>query len=278
MKVKLAASAGFCTGVQLAVKKALAAAAKYPGKVYMLGDIVHNEMVVEKIDRAGVKVVQKITAIPKGSVILLRAHGAEPNVYKQARARRLKIIDATCPLVAEIHKAAKEFSRQGRQVVIIGDHGHDEVVAIAGQVKNPVIVATASEVAKLPSLPKIGVVVQSTQKISRVQEIMAALLKKSESICFVNTICRPTRLRQAEMQILPSQNDVIIVIGSGSSANTKRLVEISRRQNPKTYRVLTAADLQARWFRKAQMVGVTAGASTPPEAIRAVVTKLKQIK
>lgn len=278
MRIKLAASAGFCTGVKLAVTKALAAAARYPGQVYMLGDIVHNEMVVKKIDQAGVKVVDKITAIPKGSVILLRAHGAEPKIYRQARVRRLKIIDATCPLVAEIHKAARKFARLGKQVVIIGDHGHDEVVGIAGQVKNPIIVATAKEVAKIDNPKEVGIVVQSTQKISRVREIIAALLDKSESICFVNTICRPTRLRQAEMQTLPSQNDVMIVIGSARSANTKRLVEISRQQNPKTYRVLKATDLQSRWFRQARTVGVTAGASTPPEAIKAVVARLKEIK
>jgi len=277
MKVKLATSAGFCTGVKLAVNKALAAAERYPGQVYMLGDIVHNEMVVKKIDQAGVKVVNKITAIPKGSVILLRAHGAEPKIYRQARARRLKIIDATCPLVAEIHKAAKNFARQGRQVIIIGDQGHDEVVGIAGQVNNPIIVATAKEIAAIDKLKDVGIVVQSTQKLSRVREIVAALLEKAESLCFVNTICRPTRLRQAEMQTLPSQSDVMIVIGSASSANTKRLVEISRQQNPKTYRVLRAADLKSKWFCQAHTVGVTAGASTPPEAIKAVVAKLKEI-
>ena len=163
MKINVAKHAGFCAGVSIAVRKALVAAA-HPGEVYMLGDIVHNELVVQQLQAAGVRVVASVAAIPRRATILIRAHGAEPRIYAQARRRGLKIIDATCPMVADIHKEARRLARRKYQVAIIGDAGHDEVLGIAGQVKKAVILSAPSEVSrKLPAkVKKMGVVVQST--------------------------------------------------------------------------------------------------------------------
>ncbi len=277
MRVKVAKYAGFCAGVSIAVKKALKTAHDRPGKVYMLGDIVHNEIVVKNIDAAGVRVVDKISQIPPGSTILIRAHGSLPETYQKARSRRLKIVDATCPMVADIHQAARRLERQGYRVAIIGDKGHDEVVGIAGQVKNPVILESAADSSEITRIKKLGIVVQSTQSEARIREILASLAGKVEEIRFLDTVCLPTKRRQQEIQEIPRKSDVVIVIGSSSSANTKRLVEISKRINPRTHRVMTARDIRKNWFRRAKSVGVTAGASTPAEVIEEVVAKLKAI-
>lgn len=277
MKVNIATNAGFCAGVKIAVRKALAAAKDRPGKVYMLGDIVHNEIVVKDLAAAGVKTVSSITKIPKGATILIRAHGAKPDIYKKARRRGLKIIDATCPMVADIHQAARDLQKRGFRVGVIGDKGHDEVVGIAGQAKDAVILESAADCKKIKGVKKIGLVVQSTQASSRVREILGGLVGQVGEIMFLDTVCLPTKKRQKEMKVLPGKNDVMIIIGSPSSANTKRLVEISKKINPRTYRVMTSADVKKGWFRKAKTVGVTAGASTPDSVINEVVKKLKEL-
>ncbi|MFC1721457.1 4-hydroxy-3-methylbut-2-enyl diphosphate reductase [Patescibacteria group bacterium] len=279
MKVNVAKHAGFCAGVKIAVRKALTAAAK-PGEVYMLGDIVHNEIVVNQLDDVGAKVVDKIFRIPKGATILVRAHGTVPRTYEQARRRGLKIIDATCPMVADIHQEARRLAKKNYQVAIVGDEGHDEVIGIAGQVAKSIILAEPADVEKkLPQrIKKLGVVVQSTQSIDKVKDIISALVNRVEKLVFVDTICRPTKKRQSEARELARQNDVVIVIGSPSSANTKRLVEICQQTNSRTHRVMTSKNLRSGWLKGVKTVGITAGASTPREMIDKVVEKLEKCK
>ncbi len=277
MKVNLAKSAGFCSGVKIAVRKALQAAKKYPGCVYMLGDIVHNEIVVEGLAEAGIKVVAKISEIPPRAVILIRAHGAVPKIYEAAKKRNLKIVDATCCMVADIHKEAIRITKQGLRVAIIGDKKHDEVEGIAGQIDKAIILPNKESVQSFPrGVQKIGVVVQSTQSEGDVKDVLGELFKRVREVYFVNTICNPTKQHQAEMETMPKENDVVIVVGSKTSANTKRLTKISRELNPKTYQVMTAEDLEKKWFRGAKSVGVTAGASTPDSVIKDVVGALNK--
>jgi len=175
-KINVAKNSGFCFGVRMAVDKALEEAKK-SDNVVMLGDIVHNEYVIEKISNVGVKVVETLSAENPGT-LLLRAHGTVPEVYTEAREKGYKIVDATCPLVLEIHEYARGLEKDGYQVVIIGDHDHDEVKGIAGQVKNPIIISNPDEVEeKIPiRSKKIGVVVQSTQNIENAQKIVEKLI------------------------------------------------------------------------------------------------------
>lgn len=277
MKVNLAKSAGFCAGVKRAVKLAWQCAARYPGRVFMLGDIVHNATVVNSLRQAGIKTVKSINRIPRGAVILIRAHGSAPALYRAARRRGLKIVDATCPMVAAIHRHAISLEKDGYAVVIIGEARHDEVLGIAGEVARPTVLSTVSE-AEAWSAPreKIGVVVQSTQNFDLVKAIVSVLLEKGSPVKVFNTICAATRSHQAEIRQLPKQNESMVVIGSKKSGNTKRLFEISRSLNRRSYWVETAADLRPVWFRRIKKVGVTAGASTPPEVIRAVVRQLRK--
>lgn len=252
---------------------ALDAAASEDGPLCMLGDIVHNEHVVRQITEAGIRVVDSLEQVESGT-LLIRAHGAVPEQYEAARRKGLAILDATCPLVLDIHATARDMRQDGATVVVIGDQGHDEVVGIAGQAGEALIVATPAEAEQLAWVRRLGVVVQSTQNIENVQRIMAVLAGKCRELRFVNTICPATIARQRDLRRMPPEHDVMIIIGSFRSANTCRLTEIAGRLNPNTHQVESPADLRPEWFEGAGSVGVSAGASTPQHVIDAVLHAL----
>ena len=276
MKILLAKDAGYCFGVRDAVNLAYDTAKDY-GEVYMLGTIVHNEKVVEDLSKSGTKVVDELVEVPSDKPILFRAHGTAPDVWDKANQKKLNIIDATCPLVTEIHDEIKKLEAEGRRTIIIGDHGHDEVVGIAAQVKDPIILANVKEAKALRKMKKAGVVSQSTQMIENVQEIINVLMQKVFDLRFVNTICFPTRRNHEQIKELATQCEVMIVIGSFTSANSKRLTQLALERNKRSYQVTCADDMEAFWFENCETVGISAGASTPDDIIRDVVEKIKEI-
>ena len=276
MKILLAKDAGYCFGVRDAVNLAYDKAKDY-GEVYMLGTIVHNEKVVEGLSKAGTRVVDKLAEVRKDKPILFRAHGTAPKVWDKAKNKNLNIIDATCPLVTEIHDEIKKLEAEGRRTIIIGDHGHDEVVGIAAQVKDSIILANVKEAKALRKMKKAGVVSQSTQMIENVQEIINVLMQKVFDLRFVNTICFPTRRNHQQIKELATQCEVMIVIGSFTSANSKRLTQLALERNNRSYQVTCAGDIQTFWFENCETVGISAGASTPDDIIRDVVEKIKEI-
>ena len=276
MKILLAKDAGYCFGVRDAVNLAYDTAKDY-GEVYMLGTIVHNEKVVEDLTKAGTRVVDKLSKVRKDKPILFRAHGTAPKVWDNAKNRNLNIIDATCPLVTEIHDEIKKLEAEGRRTIIIGDHGHDEVVGIAAQVKDPIILSNVKEAKALRKMKKAGVVSQSTQMIENVQEIINVLMQKVFDLRFVNTICFPTRRNHEQIKELATQCEVMIVIGSFTSANSKRLTQLALERNKRSYQVTCADDMEAFWFENCETVGISAGASTPDDIIRNVVEKIIEI-
>ena len=276
MKITVAKDAGYCFGVRDAVNMAYDSSQKY-GEVYMLGDIVHNENVVKDLNKAGAKIVNNIDDIPNNKNVLFRAHGTKRELWEKANKKKLNIIDATCPLVHEIHREVKMLENDGRKIIIIGDHGHDEVVAIADQVKDPIIVSNKEEALKIKRTRKIGVVSQSTQMIENVQDIINILMTRIKDIRFINTICYPTKRNHEQIKDMANINDVMIIIGSFTSANSKRLAEISKERNMKTYQISCSEDLSEKWFIKANSVGVSAGASTPDYIIEDVVKKINEI-
>ena len=198
---------------------------------------------------------------------------------ERAKELGLRTIDATCPLVHEIHQVAREMEADGCTLVIIGDHGHDEVIGIAGQVKEAVVLAKPEEVAdELPRrLKKAGVVVQSTQNIENVRRILSELIPRVRELRYVDTICGPTKTHQREILTLPGEVDVMVVVGSFGSANTCRLTEISLENNPRSHQVEDASGLSEEWFTGAKSVGVSAGASTPDWVIEEVVRALEEM-
>ena len=276
MKILLAKDAGYCFGVRDAVDLAYETAKKH-GDVYMLGHIVHNENVVNALDGAGAKVVDTLEEVPDGKPILFRAHGTSVDTWGDAKSKDMNIVDATCPLVWEIHEEVKKLELEGRKIIIVGDHGHDEVVGIASQVKDPIIVATPEEAVALRKTKRAGVVSQSTQTIENVQEIINIIMTKVFDLRFVNTICFPTKRNQTQIKELAKQCDVMIVIGSFTSANSKRLTALAKERNKNSYQVTCADDIKLDWLKNAEVVGVSAGASTPDIIIDEVLTKIKEI-
>ncbi len=276
MKIIVAKDAGYCFGVRDAVDMAYDTSKK-EGNVYMLGDIVHNEKVVNDLNNSGAKVVDSLDSVPKGSSVLFRAHGTVNKLWDEAKDKKINIVDATCPLVHEIHKEVKKLSKDGRQIIVIGDHGHDEVVAIADQVKNSLVVSNVKEAKELKKFKKAGVVSQSTQTIENVQEIINVLMDKVFDLHFVNTICYPTKRNQEQIKDLAKKAGVMIIIGSFTSANSKRLTMLSKKINPKTYQVTESKDLKKIWFKDQFIVGISAGASTPDYLIEEVKNEILNI-
>lgn len=276
MKIFIAKDAGYCFGVRDAVNLAYDTA-EQNGDVFMLGTIVHNERVIENLDKAGAKVVRKIDEVPDGKTLLFRAHGTSPKLWEEARKKNIKLVDGTCPLVTEIHHEIRELEKEGRKTIIIGDHGHDEVVAIAAQVEKSIIISNVDEAHKMRKVKRAGVVSQSTQMIENVQEIINILMQKVYDLRFINTICFPTRRNHEQIKELAVQCDVMLVIGSYTSANSKRLTQLSLERNKRSYQVTSASDLKTEMFNNCKSVGISAGASTPDEIIEEVVNKIKEI-
>ena len=274
MKILVAKDAGYCFGVRDAVNLAKKSGDDFQ-EVYMLGDIVHNETVVDDLNKRGSKVVESLNDIPEDKPVLFRAHGTDPETWKKAQKKKLNIIDATCPLVTEIHEEIKELESENRRTIIIGDHNHDEVVGIASQVKDPIIISCVDEAKELGKMKRAGVVSQSTQMIENVQKILKVLSEKVYDLRFVNTICFPTRRNHEQIKKLSNICDLMIVIGSFTSANSKRLTQLSLERNKNSFQVTCADDINASWFDGIESVGISAGASTPDNLIEDVIAKVK---
>ena len=276
MKVIIAKDAGYCFGVRDAVDMAYDIADK-EGEVYMLGDIVHNEKVVNDLDGAGAKVVNSLDDVPENSTVLFRAHGTKNDIWEDAKSRPIKIKDATCPLVHQIHKDVKDLHNEGRKIIVVGDHGHDEVIAIADQVPDTIVISSPKEALELKKYKKAGIVSQSTQAIENVQEIIKILMTKIFDLRFVNTICYPTKRNQEQIKELATIVDLMIIVGSFTSANSKRLTMLSLEINKNTYQVTDSNDLKKEWFENCESVGISAGASTPDYLINNIKDSIDQI-
>lgn len=279
MKINLAKSAGFCFGVKRALKIAFETA-KGRKKIFMLGDIVHNEEVVKQVTAAGIRKINKISR-GRGKTLLIRAHGTGQNTTKKALQAGYAIIDATCPMVKEIHKIAKEGEEKGRRVIIIGDKKHDEVRGIIGQLKHKAVIIDGKgvlPVKKIKKIEKARVLAQSTQNLDKVMEMVGTLRTYIGDLEFFNTICLPTRIKQQEIKNMPPKNDVMVIIGSKASSNTRRLYEISKSLNNRTYWVSSKKEIKPNWFKGAKSAGITAGASTPDKTTQDIVRYLKKIR
>jgi len=276
-EITIASTAGFCFGVRRAIRMAqdLARSGK---TIHMLGDLVHNQHVIAMLARAGIR---KIARLGNGrdKTLLIRAHGAGRNLAARARRRGYRLADATCPMVRAIHKIARKMEKAGYAIIVLGDRRHEEVQGIVGQTsKNTIVIDSLENIpARAAKIARAAVVVQSTQDMDHVLPIVAALKAKIRELKFFNTICRPTRMKQAEMKSLPLVSDAVVVIGSRSSANTRRLFEIARSLNPHSYWIESAEQIKPRWFKRARRIGITAGASTPECVTRAVVEKIRAI-
>lgn len=279
MKIRLAKSAGFCYGVKRAVELAESAAQSGEPCV-MLGYIIHNSDVVDRLASQGVKVVEDPDQVPQGCGVIIRSHGESRETYERLEKRGARILDATCPNVKRIHQIVSQAEKQGRQPVIIGTPHHPEVTAIAGWCSHPVVLSGAQELEawlqedeNRKNLP-LTFVSQTTST----RKIWDGCVKKAKKECtnaeFFDTICGATSKRQEEAHQFAAQCDKMVVIGDGKSSNTKRLAEICRESCPDVQLIERAADLDLSRLAQAEVVGITAGASTPAWIIKEVCDKM----
>jgi 4-hydroxy-3-methylbut-2-enyl diphosphate reductase len=278
MKIQLAGSAGFCFGVKRALNIAFQTAQK-KSSVWILGDIVHNEDVIAAVRQAGIKKIKQLKE-GQNKTLLIRAHGTAFATFQKAKKLGYEVIDATCPVVKEIHHIARRMEQKGYAIIIIGDKHHDEVRGIVGQLKNKALVIDPGDHIPWQALSKTrkpAVVVQSTQDFKKVGKIVGLLRRRIKNLKFFNTICGPTKIKQKEVKSLARTNDVMIVIGSKTSANTRRLYEISKSLNKKTYKVESKKDIRKEWLNGAKRIGVTAGASTPEATTQEIIAFLKSV-
>ncbi len=276
MKIEVANQSGFCFGVKRAIK-IVEDSLKKERDVYCLGPIIHNPQVVKNLMSRGLKIVKDISIIKEGALVIA-AHGLEPKLVQKAVEKGLRIIDATCPLVKKAQKYAGQLKKDKYHIIIIGDKNHAETKGIVGfSGTNFQIVGNKSEIdiKKLQNNKKIGIVSQTTQGIWNLREIATAALPYSDELRIYNTICETTLKKQTATRQLAKRSDIMIVIGGYNSANTKRLVEVSKETGVETYHIETSQDINLAWLKDKEKIGISAGASTSPESINEVVNMIE---
>ena len=275
-EIEKARELGFCFGVRRAIKMIQTAAGKHQGLV-TLGPIVHNRLVVANLSERGISMVNELDQL-EGKAVAIASHGISPELLSQIQSRQLHIIDTTCPIVRSAQKAAKKLSETGYGVVIFGEANHPEVKGLLGWADHKAIATLNGEEIAKSSLPRrLGVLAQTTQ--SRLQfaefikEVTSAVFPHVHELRIMNTLCEETQKRQDAALELAGKSDLMIVVGGHNSANTQRLAEICL-PIVETYLIETAAEIQTGWLAGKQHIGITAGASTPDEAIDEVVLRL----
>jgi small subunit ribosomal protein S1 len=278
LEIIVAEHAGFCPGVRRATDIAFKAGQEETGKVCTIGPLIHNPEVIEELKKAGVAVANSVDEVHEGTVII-RSHGLPPSDIEKARAKGLRIIDATCPFVRKAQEYAHRLYNDGYLLFIIGDPDHPEVKGILGYTGPLARVAKdENDIKDLIHRERIGVVFQTTQYYLNCKHVLARLLMCSTELRIFNTMCSTSYQRQEEALAIAAQVDLLLVVGGKASANTQRLAEICREKGVTCYLVENAEQINPEWFIGVSKVGVTAGASTPKRTIDAVVQRLNQLK
>ncbi|MGQ0643909.1 MAG: 4-hydroxy-3-methylbut-2-enyl diphosphate reductase [Elusimicrobiota bacterium] len=281
MKVLLANPRGFCAGVVRAVDIVNIALEKFPAPVYVRKEIVHNRSVVEDFKSRGVIFVDSLDEVPEGRVAVFSAHGVSPEVRRKAKARRLKVIDATCPLVTKVHLEVHRFLREGYSLLLIGHEEHDEVVGTMGEAPGKMrLVETVADVESIqvPDPNRVMILTQTTLSLDETREIMAAIRRKFPEAKTPpkDDICYATQNRQDAVKDLVGRGvQVLLVVGSKNSSNSQRLVDVASERGARAYLFDKASEIQPEWLAGAQSVGVTAGASAPEHLVEDVLSLLK---
>lgn len=281
MEITVAKSAGFCFGVQRAVDSVYKELEENSGKIYTFGPIIHNEQVVEDLNKRGIEVidtVEQLKKIKEGTVVI-RSHGVAKEIYDILEQQKLKMVDATCPFVKKIHNIVLNESNNGKTIIIIGNDNHPEVEGIKGWVNGEVIVINKEEQIEKLSLPeqtKACIVSQTTFNHNKFKYLVEIIRKKGYDITVVNTICNATHVRQVEAQKISSKVDGMIVIGGKNSSNTQKLYDICRNECENTFYVQTVKELNLHELKSLKSIGITAGASTPKNIIEEVRTECQK--
>ncbi|HXQ50527.1 MAG TPA: 4-hydroxy-3-methylbut-2-enyl diphosphate reductase [Stellaceae bacterium] len=282
MRVVLAQPRGFCAGVERAIEIVERAIEKYGPPIYVRHEIVHNRHVVERLRAKGARFVDDLGEIPPGSVTIFSAHGVSSAVENDAEDRDLSVIDATCPLVSKVHSEGQRYAAQGREIVLIGHHGHPEIEGTMGRIEGKVhLISKAEEVASMAvSDPdKLAYITQTTLSVDDTRAVIEALRARFPEIVGPDTkdICYATQNRQRAARELALSVDVVLVVGAANSSNSNRLREIAAEQGVPAYLIADADALDPSWLENATSVGITAGASAPAELVQNLIDRLRTL-
>ncbi|OJW20275.1 MAG: 4-hydroxy-3-methylbut-2-enyl diphosphate reductase [Planctomycetales bacterium 71-10] len=281
MKILLANPRGFCAGVNMAIECLERALGFFGPPVYVYHEIVHNKYVVNRFSREGTVFVDSIDEVPEGSPLLYSAHGVSPEIRARAKARKLLAIDATCPLVTKVHLEAIKYAKAGYTIVLIGHEGHDEVIGTMGEAPEQIVlVETAEDVERLEIAEpeKVAYLTQTTLSVDDANVVIAALKAKFPKINHPpkDDICYATQNRQEAVRELAARADVVLVLGSQNSSNSRRLAEIALAMGIPSHLIDGVAEIRAEWFDGAETVLITAGASAPENVVQECVEYLQE--
>lgn len=281
MRILLARPRGFCAGVNMAIECLDETIRMFGSNIYVYHEIVHNKYVVERFTQQGVTFVNRVDEAPEGSILLYSAHGVSPEIRRQARERKLRTIDATCPLVTKVHLEAIKYANEGYHILLIGHEGHDEVIGTMGEAPASItLVEEPEEVEQLTftDTDRLAYLTQTTLSVEEAGRVISALKRRYPQIVSPpkEDICYATTNRQEAVSLLVPQADLVLVLGSQNSSNSRRLMEIGRAQQKPAYLIDGAGELQPEWFAGVETVLITAGASAPEVVVQDVIAYLEQ--
>ena len=285
IKVLLSNPRGFCAGVDRAIGIVERALSLHGAPIYVRHEVVHNRFVVEDLERKGAVFVENLDEVPKNSILIFSAHGVSHAVRREAAERKLKVFDATCPLVTKVHVEVAKMRKEGKEIVMIGHQGHPEVEGTMGQIEGGdtgmYLVETEEDVQKLQVKDEsnLAYVTQTTLSVDDAARIVNALKMRFPKISGPkkDDICYATQNRQDAVKKMVKQCDLAIVVGSPNSSNSNRLCEVARNANVEAYMVDNAEQLKEEWFVGKHHIGITAGASAPEILVQQVLSRIKQI-
>jgi 4-hydroxy-3-methylbut-2-en-1-yl diphosphate reductase len=278
----LASPRGFCAGVVRAIDIVNLALKAYGQPIYVRREIVHNKYVVNELHQKGIIFVNELDEVPAGGRVIFSAHGVSPEISAAAKARHLKVIDATCPLVTKVHREAVKYARQGYTIILIGHSDHDEVIGTLGEAPDSIVVldhADELETLNIPDPTRIVYLTQTTLSLDDTRHIVEKLRRKFPMIKAPGSedICYATQNRQSAVLELAEKAELILVVGSANSSNSCRLVEVAQSAGVPAYLIDDIEDIQTSWLRGVSTVGLTAGASAPEGLVKKVVHYLNGV-
>ena len=281
MRILLAAPRGFCAGVNMAIESLDLAIQAFGTPIYVYHEIVHNKYVVDTFRDKGAVFVDSLEEVPPGATLLFSAHGVSPEIRRVARERKLRAIDATCPLVTKVHLEAIRFAKGGYTILLIGHEGHDEVIGTMGEAPEAIVLVESVEHAgrlEFPPDARLAYLTQTTLSVDDANRIINRLKERFPQIVGPpkEDICYATQNRQEAIQALAGEADVVLVLGSQNSSNSQRLKELAAERGVAAYLIDGAADIDERWFGGVESVVITAGASAPESVVRECLEFLRQ--
>lgn len=280
MRILLAAPRGFCAGVNMAIETLERALRRYGPPLYVYHEIVHNRWVVNEFVQRGVHFVESLDLVPNGGIVIFSAHGVSPEIRREAAARNLHVIDATCPLVTKVHREVQRFAAMGYTILLIGHAGHDEIIGTMGEAPDQIRLIKDEEEALTVDVPDpehVAYTTQTTLSVMDVARIVECLRRRFPKLVGParDDICYATQNRQEAVLELAREADVFLVVGSQNSSNSRRLAEIAQRTGIPAYLVDGPEDLKKEWFSAEQTVGITAGASAPEHLVQGCIEFLR---